>query len=396
MGPRSKNLFSFESANMFAVVFVALLMGWSAQARAAIVLLQNDSFQSGDQAAFQNGFVSGEMAGVTLGPLNDACQVLDIQLLFGGDTSQRTVTLHIYQDNGATDPGPEVFSGDFQLTGSNENFVQIDLSGENILIGAGVAFRVAIEFQHDGVPSVARDADGINPGKNWIFASGLGWVDSQTYLISGDWVIRAEVNTLTGQPDAGVEPDASQQQDGSVAQDGQAAQDAAVTGDGAAVQDGTTGQDGSSPSGCVDSEDCSGGQVCYGGSCVTVCTSDGDCSGGYRCHHGLCKLTCSSSSQCSGGQICADEVCQTACVGNADCQGGEVCRDSVCRTSCTTDGQCSGGETCQGNVCLPGTQSSSDDSGCGCATDAAAGTGFIVFLMLILLGVLVRSGRSRD
>ncbi len=375
-----------------AVALLGCLVLWTTPANGAVQLLQNDSFQSGDQAAFQQGFVSGEMAAVTLGPLGSAFHVLNIQLLFGGDTSQQTVTLHVYQDNGTANPGTEIYSGDYQLTGSNENLVQIDVSGENIVVGSGVMFRVALEFHHDGVPSVARDADGIHSGRNWIFSQ--GWGDAASFLVQGDWIIRAEVDTIATQPDAGVLPDASQG-DAGVSQDASEGQDGAQGSDAAPSQDGTTGQDGSSSSACDTSDQCSGGQVCYGGNCVSVCSSDGDCSAGSRCHHGLCKLTCTASSQCSGGQVCADEVCQAACVSNQDCRGGEVCKDSVCRTTCATDAECSSGESCQGNVCLPGQAAAGEDKGCGCSTGGGAGPGLLFLLVLFVLGVMVRPFAGR-
>lgn len=55
-------------------------------------------------------------------------------------------------------------------------------------------FRVGIELQHAGLPSVARDADGtIAPSRNFALLDGLGWVESSTLAIAGDWLLRAVV-----------------------------------------------------------------------------------------------------------------------------------------------------------------------------------------------------------
>ena len=52
-------------------------------------------------------------------------------------------------------------------------------------------FRVGLEFTHAGLPSVARDDDGIVPDRNFIDESTLGWVESSTLGLTGDWIIRA-------------------------------------------------------------------------------------------------------------------------------------------------------------------------------------------------------------
>jgi hypothetical protein len=55
---------------------------------------------------------------------------------------------------------------------------------------------VGIEFQHGSAPSLAADADGITTGRNFIDASGLGWVESSTLGLSGDWILRSSVGPV--------------------------------------------------------------------------------------------------------------------------------------------------------------------------------------------------------
>lgn len=154
-------------------------------------LLQNDGWEDGDAAAFQGGFVAGEIGAVRLVPLEPCpCDLDRVELLFGGAPGVATVTLRIWDD---TDeqliPGPELFSGDYQLTGADDAINVIDLTQDGITVNG--AFRVGIEFQHAGLPSIARDADGtINVDRNFIYTSGT-WFRSSLFGLTGDWIIRA-------------------------------------------------------------------------------------------------------------------------------------------------------------------------------------------------------------
>jgi hypothetical protein len=164
-------------------------------------ILQNDGFIDGQAVGFQGGFVVGEMAGVRLTPPGPfPLQVTRVQFLFGGAAGQRTITLRIYDDPGpGSAPGVQLFFGDYQVTASNTALQEIDLTGDNVFVTG--QFRVAIEFQHSGLPSVARDGDGtIQAARNFIYASIGSWFDSQLFGLTGDWVIRAGVTSGTPGP----------------------------------------------------------------------------------------------------------------------------------------------------------------------------------------------------
>jgi len=156
--------------------------------------LQNDNFSSGNTPAFQGGFVSGEAAAVRLGPRTEAFTIKHIQFLFGGATGTDSVTLTIYQDAGATNPGTPLHSADYQITASDAAMQDVDVTGANIHVAANQTIRVAIGFQHTGLPGVAKDG-AITNGRNLIFVSPGSWATAESAGIDGDFIIRAEIST---------------------------------------------------------------------------------------------------------------------------------------------------------------------------------------------------------
>jgi uncharacterized protein (TIGR03382 family) len=214
--------------------------------------LQNDSFTDNGSVGFQAGFVTGEIAASRFVAPQAGLQLLKVHLLFGGATTTKTVTLRVWDDTAGTDvPGAELFSGDFQLMGSNTAMQELDTTPGNVTLTQ--QFRVGIEFQHDGAPSVARDDDGtIAQDKNFIMASGgLGWKKSSTFGLTGDWIIRATIPGAGG-PDGGA----------------------------------TGGS-------CSGNADCPVGNFCdvAAHTCTFECRTDDDCGGG----------SCNSLGQCVGG-----------------------------------------------------------------------------------------------
>lgn len=177
----------------------ALLALHAGTAHAADETLQNDGFFSGAPVNFQAGFVAGEVAAARFVPSTPCpCLVTGITLLFGGSAETREMGLRLWEDPlGATDPGLEVFNGTVTLTGSNVNLQQIDLSLAPVVVQG--PFRVGLEFAHSGLPGVATDLDGtIDAGANFILADigVLFWFRSATLGVSGDFVLRATVQSL--------------------------------------------------------------------------------------------------------------------------------------------------------------------------------------------------------
>jgi hypothetical protein len=188
-----------------AVAVVASLCAGIVDAHAQVTL-QNDGFESGQALGAQGGFDPGEIGAsrfVAPGPGRTLQSVL---LFFGGASGTRTVTLHVWDDTAGTNaPGAELFSADFDLTGSDQNLSSIDVSAMNIIVPQ--QFRVGIELQTAGLPSLARDVDNsIAQDRNYLFGNvglGLQWYRSSDLGLLGDWILRAVVSGSAGGPDGG-------------------------------------------------------------------------------------------------------------------------------------------------------------------------------------------------
>lgn len=160
------------------------------------VNLQIDGYVTGAAKGFQAGFVAGESAEVTLGPVGSTFQVTGVQFLFGGKgttPASRDIVLKIYKDIGVGTPGGLLFSSTYSIAASDNNLQQIDLRDNKIMVNGGGSIRVAIEMTAAGVPSVAVDKDGTVSGTaNWI-KTGSSWVISTSLGLSGDFIIRATI-----------------------------------------------------------------------------------------------------------------------------------------------------------------------------------------------------------
>jgi MYXO-CTERM domain-containing protein len=262
-----------RTASLLRSVTLASLLLATTAARAQVEL-KNDSFVDGQTAGFQGGFVAGELGAARFIPAGP-CTITKIQLFFGGQsTATKTVTVHIYDDSAGTNsPGSELMTAtDVQMTGSDSALQEVDLTTLGQITASG-PFRVGIEFQHAGYPSIARDNDGNTyPDRNWIYTSS-GWFKSQALGVQGDWIIRAFV-VYSGDVDGGTQ------------------EDAGVTQEDAAPQqhDAATQQDGGNQS-CQGNTDCPGGQYCGANNvCTYDCLTNDDCTGA--------NSTCNSLGKC--------------------------------------------------------------------------------------------------
>ena len=269
--------------------FFLLCLGATGRAHAQLEL-KNDSFVTGQAAGFQSGFVDGEI-GAARFVAPSARQLLSVRLLFGPDATTETITLQVWDDSaGTTAPGALIFDGDFQLTGSASNMHELDVSGMNVFVP--MQFRVGIQFQHDGVPAIARDSDGnFAPGRNFIFFIPGGW-GAAFPPVPGDWIIRAVVADGGGTPDAGVTPDAN-------------------TGSPDAS---TGGPDAGSGNVCTGNGDCEIGEYCDLDvrTCTFDCRHDSDCPGSGECN---------SLGQCIGADGGGGGCCETSSSGGAGALG---------------------------------------------------------------------------
>jgi hypothetical protein len=154
-----------------------------------LVEVRNDGWPSGGTVSFQGGFVSGEIAAVRLTPAGPfPCTVTGVRFLFGGGAGTRNVKVHVWEDAAGHDaPGTELYVGTHQITASNDALQGIDLTAAGISVTG--PFRVGIELTQAGLPSVARDDDGIAAGRNFILSG--GWHKAETFGLTGDFIIRA-------------------------------------------------------------------------------------------------------------------------------------------------------------------------------------------------------------
>ncbi len=235
----------------------------------AQVELKNDGFVAGGQVGYQSGFCSGEAGASRFLAPEANRKLLKVRFLFGSTTDTKVVTIKVWDDSAGTDvAGMELFSADYQVTGSANGIVESDMTAENIIVPQ--QFRVGVVMKHMGLPSIARDGDNtIAADKNFILADAacnaggpFTWFRSKTLGLTGDWVIRAEISaTASTPPDAGPGGDSP---------------DAQPFGD---------------P--CQSNAQCPVGEYCDLGAlaCTFECRTNDDCGGG----------TCNSLGQCIAG-----------------------------------------------------------------------------------------------
>jgi hypothetical protein len=147
------------------------LIAVTASTASAQIELKNDDFVDMQAVTFHGGFGIGEMGASRFIPVGDPpYYIVAVRFLFGGAMTQQTITLRIYDDSGLqTNPGSQVFTAEYDVTGSDMAFQEIDLTLDNVQVSG--AFRVGIEVQHGGAPSIANDTGGVDfADRNYLFS----------------------------------------------------------------------------------------------------------------------------------------------------------------------------------------------------------------------------------
>jgi hypothetical protein len=166
------------------------------EARGATKTLQNDGFDGSGAVACQTGAAQDEILAVRLtpDPTDYPFQIKTIIALVCPPGQQGFAYLRIWADDGQSlEPGAEIYTGEFSISGSSSDFNTFDLSAENLVISSG-SIRVGIELFQDPGPSVATDNDGNRVANhNFVFIPVLGWFLLEDFGPSGDWIIRAEI-----------------------------------------------------------------------------------------------------------------------------------------------------------------------------------------------------------
>ena len=169
--------------------------GVTAPLRSAAIELKNDSFVDGSGAYLQQGFVTGEMAGVwvKVPATVSAFKVDSFRVLLGGGDAVQTAIFFgmAIADNAQTSvPGVIQNAAEVQV-GNFFNDIPAQGDGANLGCAKGGQYVGAyVEFMQDGVPSVYRDAGPMNVLGNVLNANPGGWNYSAAYGLRGNWIMR--------------------------------------------------------------------------------------------------------------------------------------------------------------------------------------------------------------
>ncbi|MBI2397661.1 MAG: hypothetical protein HYV17_07675 [Xanthomonadales bacterium] len=190
-------------------------------AQAAEVTVKNDSLADLGTAVIVQGFVPGEKAASWLtSPCNGDLRAVQVFWRSPAGTSGQTLHQAIEISRSGTFPTPGTLAqsivGPVLTDGALNEFRYLDENNTVPLIvpvTANETFVVALEFDVSigaGDPSVVRDVDGNQSGRNGLYAQiGAGsyaWFNSSSLGVNGDWVIRAVIDcaVVPQQADVGV------------------------------------------------------------------------------------------------------------------------------------------------------------------------------------------------
>jgi hypothetical protein len=204
-----------------SVLALAALFWGVGAASGAEEVAQNDSIVDFGEAVIVGDFIAGEMAGAVLtSPCDGAIVAVQILWLEGvaGHGESLEEAIHIYEDGGTFPvPGTELqlLEGPVLTPGYWNEFRYTDEAQTiplNVPVSQGQDFYVTLEFYNptdvglpEGSPSVVRDNDGWNPGRNVLYGnvpppwgSGWTWYDfneqSTVWFIAGDLGFRAVID----------------------------------------------------------------------------------------------------------------------------------------------------------------------------------------------------------
>lgn len=199
-----------------AALLATVLCGGAA---AAEVTVQNDSLTDFGSAVVVTGFIAGGAAGSWL---TSPCagNIVAVQVFWRSQSGTAAQTIHeavrIHRAGSFPAPGAvaETVGGPVLTDGVMNEWRFIDKNNViPILVPViqGETFVVSLTFDEAPPlvvgPSVVRDTNGIQPGRNTIysnFGAGFEWRDAGTLGVTGDWVIRAVVDCQAASTEADV------------------------------------------------------------------------------------------------------------------------------------------------------------------------------------------------
>ncbi|SFN24477.1 DUF11 domain-containing protein [Dokdonella immobilis] len=190
----------------------------AASAIGAEVTVKNDSLIDNSSAIVEAGFVSGEKGASWLTSPCDG-NIVAVQVLWlsasGGTGQTLGGSIEIHRAGTYPTPGAlaEQINGPLLTDGVINEYRYLDDNNTVPLIvpvTSNETFVVAYVFDAappGSGPSLVVDANGIVAGRNAIYADLGGsffWLSSETFMVPGDWVIRAVVDCQAGGSSADV------------------------------------------------------------------------------------------------------------------------------------------------------------------------------------------------
>lgn len=188
-------------------------------ASAVEMTVQNDSLTNFGSAIIESGFVHGEKGASWLTSPCDG-NIVAVQIFWLSATAATGQVLgdsiNIYRSGTFPTPGAlaQQIDGPLLTDGAINEYRYLDDNSTVPLVvpvSNNETFVVAYTFSDDpptSGPSLAVDSDGIHTGRNAIYAHLFGttyaWLSSESFSVSGDWVIRAVVNCQASVSNADV------------------------------------------------------------------------------------------------------------------------------------------------------------------------------------------------
>lgn len=185
---------------------LALLSLAAGPALAVEQVVKNDSIVNFGQAVIVGNFAIGEVAAARLTSPCDGT-IVGVQILWlegtPGHLPSLEEAIYIWDGNTFPTPGTELafLEGPVMTPGYWNEFRYLDEAQQipiSVPVVAGQQFYVGLQFANptdvgNGGPSVVRDLDGCQSGKNALYAIPGGWLNFCLFL-NGDLAIRAIVD----------------------------------------------------------------------------------------------------------------------------------------------------------------------------------------------------------
>lgn len=176
------------------------------------VVVKNDSLAGGSNAAICPCFAAGEEAAVWLTSPFDG-NIVAIQIFWrslgGGQPQSLEDAIIVYNAGNFPSPGSvkDTLSGPVLTDGVLNEYRYKDENQTipiSIPVAANEEFVISLKFLNSNninptLPSIVSDANGCQSGKNTVKVDGSTWLSACALGVSGDWVIRAVIES-SGDP----------------------------------------------------------------------------------------------------------------------------------------------------------------------------------------------------